>query len=31
MGIAWLVAGILTLFGIERVRHALRSVSPAPA
>jgi sulfoxide reductase heme-binding subunit YedZ len=28
MGLAWLVAGILTLFGIERIRHALRSERP---
>lgn len=28
MGLAWLVAGILTLFGIERIRHTLRSERP---
>ena len=28
MGVAWLVAGILTLAGLERVRHASRSASP---
>ena len=28
MGLAWLVAGILPLFGIEHIRHALRSERP---
>ena len=30
MGATWLAAGILTLFGIERIRHALSTVGVVP-